>query len=195
MRLLSKTLISLLLVFLAVASVSLVKSTYAQTIPKPSVPQFTIYLVNHPYDVSSTSPTFTTDPYTGEKKQLTPGSTGYHADNVTIELWILNQQSSYSSGTTTFTPNYDIRTKGHYEQIWTELDKPFKGQYSRYSNETRNYIEGYYPAQPNSKYTVLTFSSTVPAAYYSTDIATYPTNATVDFQVSTIIGHESPMIA
>jgi hypothetical protein len=195
MRFLSKSLIALLLIFLALASVSLVVPAKAQSIPVPSVPQFTVYLVNHPYDVPSTSPTYTTDPYTGEQKQLTTGSTGYHADNVTIELWIRNQQSSYSNGTTTFTPYYDVRTKGHYEQVWTELDKPFKAQYSVNSNQTRSYIQGYYPTQPNSRYTVLTFSSTVPAAYYSTDIVTYPPNATVDFQVSTIIGHESPLIA
>ncbi len=170
------------------------QSKSAQLIPKPSVPEFTVYLVNHPYDVPSTSPTYTTDPYTGEQKLVTPGSAGYHVDNFTIELWILNQQPSYSNGTTTFMPYYDVRTKGYYEQNWTELGYSFNAKVKMDSNETRAYFMYCYPIQYGSKYTVLTYSSTSPARYHPTDSVTYPPNATVDFQVKTVVGHTSPMV-
>lgn len=74
-----------------------------QPIPQPSPPKFTIYLVNDPYEVPATTPTYTVDPYTGEQKQLTHARASYTVDNITIQLWILNEQPNYSNGTTTFT--------------------------------------------------------------------------------------------
>ena len=50
---------------------------------KPSVPEFTVKLVAHPYDVPTT---YSTDPYTGE----TITHAGYHMENKSIEVSIKN---------------------------------------------------------------------------------------------------------
>ena len=179
---------------LAASSLLMAESAAAvQPIPNPSPPKFTVYLVNNPYEVPATTPTVTTDPYTGEQKQLTPGRASYTVDNLTIQLWILNEQSSYSNGTTNFMPYFDVRTKGHFEEIWRELDKPFEAPIKVDLNQNGTYIDGYSPAQLDRKYTVITFSAANPATYY-TYAATYPPNATIDFQVSTIIGYTAPKV-
>jgi hypothetical protein len=168
-----------------------------QSIPKPSPPKFTVYLVNDPYEVPATTPTVTIDPYTGEQKQVTPATSSYTVDNVTIQLWILNEQSSYSNGTTNFTPYFNVRTRGHFEENWTDLGYVRQKEYMPDSKDTRPYIEGYKAAQTGQKYTVLTYSSTAPAQYYaeyySKDV-TYPPNATLDFQVKVAIAHQAPVI-
>ncbi len=87
-------------------------------IPTPSVPSFALYYVDHPYDVAPVAPTYTTNPYTGETQQTSPGSPGYHVDNTSIELWILNQQYIYYSNYHLY---YDVRTRGHFEQNWTDV--------------------------------------------------------------------------
>lgn len=194
MRKSGQTLVMVAVTVVLLGCFMLVECASPPPIPKPHPPQFNIYLVNHPYDVPPIFPTYTTDPFTGEQKMVNNGSAGYHVDNVTIELWILNEQPSYSNGTTTFTPYYNVRTKGHFEQIWTEMYRPFNGTFP-YSNRVYTYIPNETPAQSNFKYTVITYSSTVPAPYYSTDIVTYPPNATVDFQVSAMIGYPSQIVA
>ena len=40
----------------------IVKPANAQSIPKPSVPQITVALVDHSYDTPPTTPTYTIDP-------------------------------------------------------------------------------------------------------------------------------------
>jgi hypothetical protein len=85
-----------------------------QPILNPSPPQFTVYLVNSPYEVPATTPVVTVDPYTGEQKQVTPGTASYTADNVTIQLWILNEQPTYSNGTTNFTPRPQQKKSNMY---------------------------------------------------------------------------------
>jgi hypothetical protein len=162
----------------------LVECASPSPIPKPHPPQFNIYLVNHPYDVPPTFPTYTTDPYTGEQKMVNNGSAGYHVDNVTIELWIQNQQQSYSNGTTTYTPYFDVRVKGHFEQDWNEL-------YPKSEPSVHNvasFLPENTPAQSNAQYTVISYSSTA-TPYYPYTI--YPENSQVDFQVATVMGHYS----
>ena len=61
-----------------------VEPTEPASIPKPSVPEFTVKAVSHPYDVPTT---YSTDPYTGE----TITHEGYHVENKSIEVWIKNQ--------------------------------------------------------------------------------------------------------
>ncbi len=189
-----KPLALLFITALLASNLLMVEASSAQSIPKPSVPEFTVYLVNHPYDVPSTSPTYTTDPYTGEQKQVTPGSAGYHADNVSIELWILNKEPCYSNGTTDFTPYFNVRTKGHFDQDWADLGFIIQLPYVMHCDATRPYLYKYQSAQTGNAYTVLTYSSTVPVQYYFSDTIKYPPNATVDFQVKAAIGHIAPVI-
>jgi hypothetical protein len=91
MRLQSKTLIELLLVLLAVASVSFVKPANSQTIPATSVPQFTIRTVNAP------------------------------DTNFLIEISIKSQPFAYSNNGTLYQGYYNIRAKQHSAENWTEL--------------------------------------------------------------------------
>lgn len=99
---------------LAVASLILVGSAFAQSTVKPSVPEFTLKVVADPYDVE---PTYSTDPLTG-KSIMT--KSGRHKENRSIEVMIKNQP---------FTPYptengnisrlfYEISYKGHYEDTW-----------------------------------------------------------------------------
>ena len=75
--------ISLIFVFvLTASSLIIVKPTWAQT--KPSVPEFTVKLEDHSYDVLTT---YSIDPYTGENVT----HAGYHVENKTIEVTIKNQ--------------------------------------------------------------------------------------------------------
>jgi hypothetical protein len=88
--------------------------------PSLVIPEFTIQLSDHSYDVPSTT-TSTTDPYTGNITVTTQPS--YHVENKTIDFTIPNQP--HASG---FVPHfygvnlyYDIRTKGHFANDWEEL--------------------------------------------------------------------------
>jgi hypothetical protein len=157
---------------------------------KPSVPEFTLYLVNQPYQISPTTPTYTTDPYTGETKLQNPGSPGYQVDNWTIQLWIPNMQFNYLGSSATYHLYYNVRTKGHFEQSWRELYSPFNGLHSANYNDNGTFIPNGSPAQSNNVYTVITYSAyTVP--YYTYPPVAYPPNAQVDFQISAILGHDS----
>jgi hypothetical protein len=93
---------------LVVSSLIMVESASAQTIPKPSVPVFTIETVSFPYDVPPTTTT-AIDPYTGKETVTT--QPGYHVENKTTEIRIKNQ----SFNGPVF---YNIRLKGHFSQDW-----------------------------------------------------------------------------
>jgi hypothetical protein len=182
----------LLIGMLAVSTLVMIESAFAQSIPKPSVPEFTLKLVDNSYDVPPippTSPTYTKDPYSGKQIILSPGSSGvpgYHVENKTIELWIKNQQYSYSNGSAVFHVYFDVRTKGHFGENWTELNPTvylptmrfninFNGAPAPYLNSN--------PIQSNSDYTILSFNGN------------YAAGDQVDFQAKAMIGHESQYYA
>jgi hypothetical protein len=138
----------------------------AQTIPTPSVPEFTVRLVNNSY---VTQPTTTTkiDPYTGEKSTVTTPSQYLFKDEY-IEVQIENQA---------FTPyeinyrNIDSRTvnlyfhvvsKGHFSEDWSVVA------------DSTTQIENY-----TSQYTTIKL-------FAWQDI---PSPAELDFRVQAIIGY------
>jgi hypothetical protein len=134
----------------------------AETITKPSVPEFTVKFVDNSYDVPATH---TIDPYTGQDVT----HAGYHVENKTIEIRIKNQPfTSYSmqdNASTNWTINffYNVRVKGHFAQNWTELYGGSDG----------------YPVQDyGSQYTVLLYLGTIPS------------DGQMDFQVEALIGYE-----
>jgi hypothetical protein len=131
----------LFLLLLMVASILvLVQSISAQSIPKPSVPEFTLHYTIQSRDVPGATPTYTIDPYTGQQKIQTPGSSGYHLDTRTVEIKVKNQpftpyvDSNYNG----LALYYNVSYKGHYETDW---------HYSYYHNE-----------QSSSDYTVINFT-------------------------------------
>jgi hypothetical protein len=84
---------------------------------KPSVPEFTVKLEAHPYDVP---PTYEIDPYTGENVTT---HAGYHVENKSIVFTIKNIPfTPYNDTDGNFIElYYNIRAKGHFEEYWTEL--------------------------------------------------------------------------
>ena len=164
----------IMILIMAISSLIIVKPAFAQSIPKPSVPQFTLKFI----------PVFqtTTDPYTGANTTTQNLST--------IELSITNQKYTYSNGST-FSIYYNVRTKGHFANAWTELYPTIKllpqtgnYDYTNFQNYQSDYIWGENSAynhplllQSDSTYTTVSLLAT-----------DYPSNGQVDIEVETMLG-------
>ena len=154
----SKTL-ALTLVLLTILSSLTLQPANAKTNPKPSVPEFTIQYVAHPYDVPTT---YTTDPYTGE----TITHPGYHVENRSRVLVIKNQPLPPDLSNGKVTVYYQVRYKGHYsDNEWYEV-----------------YHLPDYPVQSDSEYTTISPKLNIQSKSASTD------GAKIDFQVQALIG-------
>jgi hypothetical protein len=154
----------LVITVLALSSLVMVVSVFAQSISKPSVPEFTVRFIKSSYNVT------TTDPSTG-------ASVTKQRDNNTIIVVIKNQLFiPYSVGSETnstisshyISLYYNVRTKNHFDYNWTE----------QYPSQIQ-------PApQSNLEYTVLSLQYLVqlPSNY---NVA----GGQIDFQVEAIIGN------
>jgi hypothetical protein len=151
----SKTVVLMLFALLVLSSLVMVGSVFAQ-----AVPEFTVKVVAHPYDVPTT---YSTDPYTGE----TITHEGYHVENKSIEVWIKNQPFTPYEDAEGNEVNlyYNVRVKGHFEEDWST---PIT--YSESDSAERI-------PRSSSEYTVLSL------------VDYYNPNATVDYQVEAIMGH------
>jgi hypothetical protein len=149
------------------ASSLLVTLAFAQTtIPTPSIPEFTVSLGDHSYDVPAKT-TSTTNPYTG--KTITTTTPSYYVRNITIDLTIANQPyPAIINGNESFV-YYDVRIKGHFGQDWMEL-------YPYYGNS---------PIQSNSNYTVVS----LPSSYQVGDQIDIQVQAAIGYKIVTLIGH------
>jgi hypothetical protein len=121
----------LLVVILAVSSLIMVESAFAQTSDIPSPPQFTIKYVDNSIQVQ---PTTTIDPYSGK----TIVNKGYLIVNKTIELIILNQPTSDAG------VYYTIRAKGHFEDNWTQSLYYYSQYLTMFFRSTNEQTEGFY---------------------------------------------------
>lgn len=130
--------------------------------PAISIPEFTIQLADHSYDVPTTTTT-SIDQYTGNETVTT--HQGYHVSNRTIEFTIPNQphRSEFVPHQYGVNLYYDIRVKGHFTNDWTEL---------YVYNVNGNGL----PIAPNATYTTISIPNS------------YPQNGTVDFQMRAING-------
>ncbi len=122
MRNMQRTFPLLLIAMLAISSLSLtaltVKPACAQSVPTPSVPQFTLTFQDNSYVVQPTTLT-TTDPYTG--KQTIVGSTiGESIANASITVRITNQPfTPYTdANNNNIQLYYNVRWKGQYTDSW-----------------------------------------------------------------------------
>jgi len=136
------------------------------SVPKSSVPEFTLNFVGNSYDVPVT---YSIDPYTGENVT----HAGYHVENKYIEVRIRNQpftpywiQENDHNRTINFF--YNIRVKGTFAENWTNL---YGGSY------------GYLMEDYGSEYTVIPYR------------ANAKSGGQVDFQVEALIGYEHPMLS
>jgi hypothetical protein len=153
----------------------LVLANTASSIPKPSVPEFTVQIVACPYDVPATH---SIDPFTGQDVT----HQGYHVENRSIVVKIKNQpftpcEIQDSNGNEwTINLHYNIRIKGHFSEYWSELYRPSDGL----------------PRQDyESDYSVFSYVLGEEAAYtyLGTIMMKFPAGGQVDFQVEAMIGY------
>jgi hypothetical protein len=166
----------LFIVALLVLSALTVSSAYGQTssIPKPVVPAFTAQLIDNSYDVPAST---SIDPYNGQ----TINNTGYHVENYTIELTIVNQPFSpitVYEGTSNWTANfyYNVRTKGHFANEWITLYSP----------------DSDYPKKSTSQFTIIAYSTRGDNGFEMAG-GTFASNPgdQIDYQVKAMIGYVS----
>lgn len=133
------------------------------TIPKPSVPEFTVNFTEHSHDVS---PIYGIDQFTGENITIQEGA---HYQWTTLDFTIKNQQVPSDSHLHLF---YNIRYKGQYTDNWTEM----------FHGDT-------YMQQQSGEYSTISFlvsGSPSPEAHISR--LPIPAGAQVDFQFEAMIG-------
>jgi hypothetical protein len=197
----SKTFALLLTLIIAISCLTLlVKPANAQTIPIPATPQFTIKFVNASYTVT------TTDSYTGQSQtQLT--------ENNSIVITIKNQPFDYSNNGLPYQIYFNVRVKPHFSNIdnWTEV-YPLENLTFSQANENGFpyawYLLPESPPQSNQDYTIVSFP-VVPTEVYGasgydvlrTDtghnawlpdfLDAIPSGAQLDFQVQSLVGHNS----
>jgi hypothetical protein len=188
-------------IIIAISSLSLmmIKPAGAQSIPTPSVPQFTVKFVNASYSV------ITKNSYTGINEI-------HLINNNSIEVSIKNQPFDSSN----YQMYFNVRAKPHLADNWTEV-YPLESFTSSYNaNGTfsyAEYISSDSPSSSSSSYTVITFPVVPPDLYQASgyDIQRYysgqegqdglywaflsavPPSAQIDFQVETQVGHASQM--
>jgi hypothetical protein len=110
----SKTFALLLTLIIAMSCLILiVKPANAQTIPKPSVPEFSIGIISHPYDIPQTTEV---DPYTGKTIITQQGS---HVENKSIEVTIKNQDYTYEDNGKIYWLVLNVGIKGHFGSEWS----------------------------------------------------------------------------
>ncbi len=170
----SKSFSLILIVLLAASSLIMAKPACAQSIPIPSVPQFTVQIVSNPYLIPQTN---VTDPYTGQVT-IYPSQID---ENKSIVVTVKNQQftsTQLSDGNWTQL-YYNLRWEPHFVQNdWT-----------------------YYPVMPPANIPASEYISASQSDYTVIPIptmwlpATYSNGTQIDFQVQALIGYEEPIYA
>jgi hypothetical protein len=183
MQTISKTSALMLILFIALSSLTVLalQPANAQSIPTPSVPQFTVQFVNASYGIT------TTNPYTGQNQTQ-------QISNSSIQITITNQNNyallNFAGDYHIF---YGVRMSPHFESDWRVLDGL---SYLPSSPGTPN---AYYITdlsfQSIGNYTVITFPVTPTdsedSAYNVGALSAIPYNGQIDFQVEALVGHNS----
>jgi hypothetical protein len=166
----------LFIVILAVSSLITVEPAFAQSIPKPSLPEFTLKLIDHSYDVPERMAT-TIDPFTGKPYNFT--MPGFHQENKTIEITIKNP-----SGAT----YYNFRWKGHSENEWSyepfNPANPYTLEYSKFvpnNASTSTFLKDIPYNASTSTFTVFTL--------YFIKANAIPPGGEIDVQVQALYGN------
>ncbi len=172
-----KSLTVLLVAIFVVSSLLIINPTNAQTIPKPSVPEFNLTLIDSSYDIP---PSLTVNPYNGQV--ITEA--GRHVESRTIQLSVKNQPFTPFAikeqiGDRTVYLHYEIRWKGHYEKDWHQKYYP----YDEYAMLT---VED---AQLKTEYLVFSYKGDYSSAGWNGLGPTMPPDSQIDFQVKAFIGY------
>jgi hypothetical protein len=161
---LGKSLTASLILIVIISSPIIVGTTSAQTIPKPSVPQFTAKFADLSYDTPTTT---STNPYTGQ----TITNQGHHVENRTIQITIKNQPfTSYIQNGENISFYLTVRVKGHYEENWITI----------------YHSDNHYTSESSTDYTTLTYSLDPNAPPWLNN--NLPLGGQLDFQVEALIG-------
>ncbi len=155
---------SLALAVLLLLVASMIINPASASIPKPSVPEFTLEFVDNSYNKPPTTIS-TINPY--NNKTTTTTYPGYYVQNFTIVVTIKNQPYPVTLNGNASNLYYNIRTKGHFAENWS---------ISIYSYTSLS--PGNLPTQSSSLYTVLSYP-----IYYSP-------GDQVDYQVEAILGYQ-----
>lgn len=149
--------------FLAVSYLIMVESVAAQSIPKPSVPEFNIVPIGPSFDIP---PTYSFNSRTG----LFDANDGYHIQYSTVNIVIKNQPFLNQTNNDSLFYNVRIRPHNYPDNYWQEL---FSAG-----------ADGY-PIQTLSDYT------TIPIAVEGSQAfgLVIPTGGTTDVQVEAMLGH------
>ncbi|MCL1977366.1 MAG: hypothetical protein FWG55_04575 [Candidatus Bathyarchaeota archaeon] len=163
-----------MLVTVLVAS-SLLALTVAPAIAqagfKPSVPQFTVKLIDNSHDIPP-STTTSTNPYTGE--ETTDTNSGRHVVDKNIEITIKNQP---------FTPYKDA--DGYEHTLVYQVE--FKGRFEDEQGWKLVTTTG----QSDSQYTTITVPQ-YNLRMLNVDINSLPTGSQLDFRVNAITRYDKP---
>jgi hypothetical protein len=138
-----------------------------QAASTPSVPEFSVRLVDSSYDVPPSSTT-TVDQYTG--KETTTTVPGYHVDQKFLEVTIKNQPfTSYTNeNSKEINLYYTVLVKGHFGEDWQTF-----GHVQHFGSST-HVSSSPYTVQSDSEYTVVT------------SIANYAAGYQLDFKVQAV---------
>lgn len=155
------------------------------SIPKPSVPEFTLKYADNSYDVP---PTYGIDQYTG--KNVTT-SNGYRVDNRSIEFTIKNQHfTPYNDSDGRYIGlYYNFRLKGPYGAEWDYCPIAPNGRSTRrYGGMfgSADQLPEIHLCASNSEYTVIAMSLSELSIQDITD------EGQVEIQVQALIGHLEP---
>ena len=160
------------------------KPANAQTIPTPSVPQFSVkYIVYTTY----VAPTYTINPYTGQNETT---SLGQQVSNQTIQFTIKNQPFTpyYDNSGNYIDLYYNFRYKGHYTTEWTY--NPF---YLFTNNATgESQVQTPHSYGPFAGGMFIYYNSTgenESVFTFDSFHITIPNSGLMDFQVEAQIGH------
>ena len=180
----NKPILALILI-LAISNLMIVESANAQTIPKPSVPEFTVRYVDYSYDVP---PTYGIDQFTGKETIV---KNGYHVENRSFEFIIRNQPftpyvDSQGNNIHLF---YNLRFKGHFGTEWMYF--PFLDNGQGAGRSGASLFTFYNPdlAASDSAYTTLLES--IPVLFNPPDNKLPSIGDEVDFQVQALTGYIS----
>jgi hypothetical protein len=172
----------LFIIILIVSGLVMIKPASAQTMPKPSVPEFTLKYVDDSYNVTAA---YGIDPYTG-KSVVT--REGYYVQNKSIELTIKNQpfDSYYNENGSLVGLFYDVIEKGHFEN-WTTANTA-----TNYAVSITSYDP--YPGltyRSDSSYTIISYGFVGNNGTNSQGMLDVSIGGQVDFQVKAIIGYST----
>jgi hypothetical protein len=167
----------------ALSSLCMVSSVFAQSYPRPSVPEFTVKYVDYSYDIP---PTYEIDQFTGQNITKREGE---HIDNRSAVFTIRNQPfTTYvDSGNNTIGLYYNFRYKGHFGSDWGYFPFSESGQSWRYHAPFIVFIDvppDKFSSASNSEYTEILLR-----LRFLFGQGNPPMNTQVDFQVQALIGH------